>query len=72
MKKLQLSIIAILFFMCGFAQTNPCGSIINDTFDTAGALPSEWTEYNTAGSVTVADGKLSLNTIKQCHQLIER
>ena len=58
MKKLQLSIIAILFFMCGFAQTNPCGSIINDTFDTAGALPSEWTEYNTAGSVTVADGKL--------------
>ena len=48
----------LLFTLTHFAQTNPCGSILNDTFDTDGALPSEWTEYNTTGSVTVANGKL--------------
>ena len=58
MKKIQLGFIAVLCSIYSFAQTNPCGTIINDTFDEAGALPSEWTEYNTTGSVTIADGKL--------------
>jgi acetyl esterase/lipase len=51
-------LIAFLFAINNFAQTNPCITIVNDTFDEAGALPSDWTEYNTSGRVTVEAGKL--------------
>ncbi len=55
--KIKLLFISILFIaLNNFAQTT-CGTIINDTFDDAAAL-TNWTEYNTSGSVTVTDGKL--------------
>ncbi|AUC21510.1 MULTISPECIES: glycosyl hydrolase [Polaribacter] len=56
--KTKITFFLLLFSLTYFAQTDPCGSILNDTFDTAGALPTEWTEYSTTGSVTVANGKL--------------
>lgn len=60
--KLKITIIiTLLFCINNFAQTDPCGSIINDTFDTDGALPSEWTEYNTSGRVTVDAGRLKFD-----------
>ncbi|MBP8792393.1 MAG: hypothetical protein KBH29_04375, partial [Lutibacter sp.] len=60
--KIKLLFISILFIaLNNFAQTTPCGSSVNDTFDTAGVLPSEWTEYNTTGRVTVEGGKLKFN-----------
>ena len=53
-----LKLIVFLFTFYGFSQINPCGTILNDTFDESGALPTEWTEYNTTGSATFASGKL--------------
>lgn len=44
-----------------FAQTNTCGTVVNDTFDNSGTLPSEWTEYNTSGNFTVDSGQLIIN-----------
>ncbi len=55
----------LLFTLTYFAQTNPCGTVVNDTFIGTGALPSEWTEYNTSGSVTVTDGKLKFEHSNQ-------
>ncbi|MDO6802048.1 glycosyl hydrolase [Wenyingzhuangia sp. 1_MG-2023] len=59
-------IITLLFTLHYYAQTAPCGSIINDIFDVSGSLPTEWTEYNTSGRVTIEDGNLKLdhNTLK--------
>jgi len=59
-------LIAIIFTINSFAQTNSCGEIINDTFDGTGALPTEWTEYNTSGRVTVENDRLKFdhNTTK--------
>lgn len=54
-------VIAFLFAINSFAQTTSCGNVINDTFDVAGALPDDWTEYSTTGKVTVVDGKLKFN-----------
>ncbi|MEP5341599.1 MAG: alpha/beta hydrolase fold domain-containing protein [Algibacter sp.] len=58
-------LIALLFTINNFAQSN-CGELINDTFDGSGALPTEWTEYNTSGRVTVSSGRLKFdhNTTK--------
>lgn len=61
MKNFQILLIAILFSFYGFSQTDPCGSLLNDTFDVDGALPSEWTEYNTSGRVTVNAGRLKFD-----------
>ncbi|MFB9056110.1 glycosyl hydrolase [Mariniflexile ostreae] len=61
MKKIQFVLTAILFSFCGFAQTTPCGTVINNTFDADGTLPNGWTEYNTSGRVTVKDGKLKFD-----------
>ncbi|MEP3838670.1 MAG: glycosyl hydrolase [Algibacter sp.] len=61
MKTKLLNIIALFFVLYTFAQTNSCGTIVNDTFDNDGAIPSEWTEYNTSGKVTVVDGRLKFN-----------
>ncbi len=56
-KKIYL---AMLSYMLGliFIQAQTCGEIINDTFDSDGALPSGWTEYNTSGQVTVSNGEM--------------
>lgn len=60
--KTKLAYVAILFFAFNsFSQTSPCGTIVDDTFDEAGALPNGWTEYNTSGRVTVEAGKLKFN-----------
>ncbi|MDN3618128.1 T9SS type A sorting domain-containing protein [Polaribacter undariae] len=51
----------LLFTLTHFAQSNTCDSAVNDTFDGTGALPTEWTEYNTSGDVTVVSGELKFN-----------
>jgi len=43
------------------AQNSACGLMFNDTFDQAGALPGEWTEYNTSGRITVENGYMKFN-----------
>ena len=54
--------IAIIFTLNGSAQTEPCGSVINDTFEgTSSALPDGWIEYNTSGRVTVNGGNLKFD-----------
>ena len=61
MKIKLLCIIVLLFSINTFSQTNDCGKVVDDTFDTSGALPADWTEYSTSGKVTVVDGKLKFN-----------
>ncbi|WP_299668323.1 glycosyl hydrolase [uncultured Polaribacter sp.] len=61
MKNIQLLVIAFLIVIQGYGQIDNCGSVINDTFDEAGALPAGWIEYNTSGRVTVESGKLKFN-----------
>ncbi|CAH8296290.1 hypothetical protein EV196_11166 [Mariniflexile fucanivorans] len=61
MKRTLLFLSVLFLALNSFAQTSACGSIVNDTFDTAGAIPSEWTEYNTSGQVTVDNGQLKLD-----------
>jgi hypothetical protein len=61
MKMKLLYAIALLFAINNFAQTNSCGTSVNETFDVAGPLPVGWTEYNTSGRVTVEGGKLKFN-----------
>ena len=61
MKLKLLYAIAFIFAINAFSQTTDCGSVVDDTFDTAGALPGSWTEYSTTGKVTVVDGKLKFN-----------
>ncbi|MEO9570138.1 MAG: alpha/beta hydrolase fold domain-containing protein [Polaribacter sp.] len=65
MKTKLIYLIALLFTINNFAQSN-CGELINDTFDGSGALPTEWTEYNTSGRVTVSNDRLKFdhNTTK--------
>ena len=61
MKTKLLYIITFLFGIHNFAQTNTCGTSVNNTFEEAGVLPAGWTEYNTTGRVTVEEGKLKFN-----------
>ena len=61
MKLKLLYIIAFLFTINNFAQTTSCGTIVEDTFDTAVVLPEGWTEYSTSGSVTVVNDYLKFN-----------
>lgn len=61
MKTKILFLIALLFVINNFAQETPCGTVVDNTFDTDGALPEGWTEYNTSGRVTVEGGKLKFN-----------
>ena len=56
--KTKITFFLLIFTATYFAQTDPCGSILNDTFDDEVTLPVDWTEYNTTGSVTIAKGKL--------------
>ncbi|KGL58895.1 glycosyl hydrolase [Polaribacter sp. Hel1_85] len=60
MKKL-FYLMVIFFTINNFAQTNDCGTIINETFDGTGALPSNWTEYNTSGQVTLDSDRLKFD-----------
>ena len=57
MKTKLVYIITFLFAIHNFAQTNTCGTSVNNTFEEAGVLPAGWTEYNTTGRVTVEEGK---------------
>jgi len=60
--KLKLLFMTLALYALSLqASTNICGLIINDTFDEAGALPSEWTEYNTSGRITVENGYMKFN-----------
>lgn len=60
--KIKLLYIFVLFFTINaFSQESTCGNVVEDTFDTAGAIPADWTEYSTTGKVTVVDGKLKFN-----------
>ncbi|WP_372756133.1 hypothetical protein [Mariniflexile sp.] len=61
MKRTLLFVSILLLSLNNYAQTSICGSIVNDTFDTAGLLPSEWIEYNTTSQVTIDNGRLKLN-----------
>ncbi|MDO7172358.1 glycosyl hydrolase [Mariniflexile sp. AS56] len=61
MKIKLLYAFALFCAMNSFAQTDPCGTKVDDTFEEAGALPNGWTEYNTSGRVTVEGGKLKFN-----------
>jgi hypothetical protein len=58
--------IALLFAINSFAQTNTCGSAVDDTFEDGTPQSIGWTEYNTSGQVTVTAGKLKFehNTTK--------
>ena len=62
--KIKLLCIVVLFFTMNiFSQTNNCGNVVDDMFDTAGALPAGWTEYSTSGSVTVVNDYLKFNLV---------
>ncbi|GAA3638418.1 glycosyl hydrolase [Flavivirga jejuensis] len=61
MKLKLLYVIALFFVVESFSQTNTCGITVDNTFDEAGALPSDWTEYNTSGRVITEAGKLKFN-----------
>ena len=61
MKKYLLPILTIFLATHLYGQSSPCGLVFNDTFDEAGALPSEWTEYNTSGRITVENGYMKFN-----------
>lgn len=61
MKTKLLYLFILLISTSGFAQSGTCGNIVDDQFNTNGAIPSEWTEYNTSGKVTVVDGRLKFN-----------
>lgn len=54
---LFISVALSIVFNMQVAATS-CDNVLYDTFDADGALPSDWTEYNTSGSVTVVDGAL--------------
>jgi len=60
--KIKLLYIFVLFFTINtFSQASTCGKVVEDTFDTAGALPDGWTEYSTSGNVTVVNEYLKFN-----------
>lgn len=61
MKTKIFYLIVFLFTINNFAQTTPCGTVVDNAFDVDGALPDGWTEYNTSGRVTVESGKLKFN-----------
>ncbi|MEP1489851.1 MAG: glycosyl hydrolase [Algibacter sp.] len=60
MKKTHAVLLVFLFTFYSFSQTQ-CGTVVDEKFDVDGALPENWTEYNTSGRVTVEDGKLKFN-----------
>lgn len=51
----------LIFTLYSFAQTDSCGSIINETFEESVNLPTEWIEYNTSNRVTIDNGRLKLD-----------
>ncbi|MEP3838671.1 MAG: glycosyl hydrolase [Algibacter sp.] len=61
MNKLKLVLLSFLFAFSSYAQTNTCGLVIEDTFDSGTAASNNWTEYSTSGKVTIVDGKLKFN-----------
>ncbi|MGQ1784483.1 MULTISPECIES: NPCBM/NEW2 domain-containing protein [unclassified Saccharicrinis] len=58
MKKIFLILIIAFITGLSFTQAQNCGDIINDTFDNDGTLPTQWTEYNTSGQVTVSGAEM--------------
>ncbi|MEP3838669.1 MAG: alpha/beta hydrolase fold domain-containing protein [Algibacter sp.] len=61
MKTKLLFLITFFFIFNTFAQSETCGNIINDTFDSGTITTNGWTEYNTEGRVTVENGRLKFN-----------
>lgn len=61
MNKLKLVLLSFLFTFSNYAQTNTCGLIIEDTFDSGTTASNNWTEYSTSGKVTIVDGKLKFD-----------
>ncbi|MCG8578986.1 MAG: glycosyl hydrolase [Bacteroidales bacterium] len=51
----------ILCFTQLHSQSAPCGQVFNDNFDSDGALPVEWTEYNTSGQVSISGSRLQFD-----------
>ena len=62
MKSLLLFIMAFTMVLNLHSQAT-CGPVFTDTFDDDGALPTEWTEYSTSGSVSVVSGALTFNLV---------
>ncbi|MDO6737766.1 alpha/beta hydrolase fold domain-containing protein [Wenyingzhuangia sp. 2_MG-2023] len=61
MKTQLLYLIALIFTVTSFSQSNSCGEIVNNTFDDGTISSNGWVEYNTFGRVTVETGKLKFN-----------
>lgn len=59
--KVLLLVFVLSTFITINAQMTSCNSVVYDSFDNDGALPSEWTEYNTNGSVSVSGQVLTFN-----------
>ncbi len=58
----SLIIISILWSISSYTNAQTCGTnIFIDEFSTDGSLPSEWTEFNTSGRVTVDAGRLKFD-----------
>lgn len=62
MKKHLYLIISLLSIISTIdAQMTMCEPIFFETFETNGALPSSWTEYNTTGRLTIENNTLKFN-----------
>ncbi|MEP1489852.1 MAG: glycosyl hydrolase [Algibacter sp.] len=61
MKIKLIYVFVFLFAIKNMAQTTNCAAIVDEKFDVNGALPNNWTEYNTSGRITVDEGRLKFN-----------
>ncbi|MGQ1784487.1 MULTISPECIES: glycosyl hydrolase [unclassified Saccharicrinis] len=62
MKSKSILILTILISILSMADAQTCGTnIFIDEFSTDGSLPSEWTEFNTSGQVTVDGAQLKFD-----------
>ncbi len=60
--KTKLLITLLMFFAFAGINAQDCGTLmLQDTFPDDGAIPAEWTEYNTSGQVTVEGGRLKFD-----------
>lgn len=59
--RFKFYLIVALISVYSFAQTNECGTVLNETFDGTAPLVSNWTEYNTSGRITLDDGRLKFD-----------
>ena len=60
--KTKLLITLLMMFAVAGINAQDCGTLmLQDTFPDDGAIPGEWTEYNTSGQVTVEGGRLKFD-----------